>query len=235
METVIESREREPRRLSIPLCCTLGAGETLRVGGTPVGARTYLAVRGGWLTSRELSSRSHEVPIQAGQVLAAAPSETLVRHPLPPVSSENERGLLRVLDGPDVEQALDFEEWLRGSFQVGTQANRMGLRVVGPALTLKSGPERTSMPVAPGAIQVAGGQLIILGVACGTIGGYPHVAHVISADLDRLGQLRPGDLIRFSRVELDAARRIDDENRRFHKELHHKIAALAGDVSTSLA
>ena len=57
--------------------------------------------------------------------------------------------------------------------------------------------DRLSAPVAPGAIQVAGGQLIILGVACGTMGGYPHVAHVISADLDRVGQLCPGDQVVF--------------------------------------
>ena len=74
-------------------------------------------------------------------------------------------------------------------------------------------PERLSTPVAPGAIQVAGGQLIVLGVACGTMGGYPHIAHVISADLDRLGQLKPGDLLQFRRVTLEEARRLDRETR----------------------
>ena len=69
--------------------------------------------------------------------------------------------------------------------------------------------ERLSAPVAPGAVQLAGGHLIILGVACGTMGGYPHVAHVISADLHRLGQLKPGDLLGFRRVTLDEARLLD--------------------------
>lgn len=72
-------------------------------------------------------------------------------------------------------------------------------------MTVAPTPERLSSPVAPGAIQVAGGQLIVLGVACGTLGGYPHVAHVISADLDRLGQLKPGDTIAFRRVTLEDA------------------------------
>jgi antagonist of KipI len=39
------------------------------------------------------------------------------------------------------------------------------------------------------------------------IGGYPKIAQVISADLDKLGQLRPDDGIRFERVSLEEAER----------------------------
>src|SRR5262249_43122301 len=39
-----------------------------------------------------------------------------------------------------------------------------------------------------------------------TIGGYPKIAVVVDADLDRLGQLRPGDLISFEQVDLVTAR-----------------------------
>ena len=49
------------------------------------------------------------------------------------------------------------------------------------------------------------GQCIILGVDGQTIGGYPKIAHVISADLDRVGQLRPGQRLRFRRVGLQEA------------------------------
>jgi len=49
------------------------------------------------------------------------------------------------------------------------------------------------------------GQCIVLGVDGQTIGGYPKIAQVIQADLDRLGQLRPGERIRFVRVKLDEA------------------------------
>jgi allophanate hydrolase subunit 2 len=41
-----------------------------------------------------------------------------------------------------------------------------------------------------------------------TIGGYPKLAQVIGADLDKLGQLRPGDTVTFQRVRLDEAERI---------------------------
>ena len=105
----------------------------------------------------------------------------------------------RIIAGPDgpAHTGLDDAFWSARRFRVGSQSNRMGLRLEGEPTTLVSPPERLSTPVAPGAVQVAGGQLIVLGVACGTMGGYPHVAHVISADLDRLGQLKPGDTVAF--------------------------------------
>ena len=106
----------------------------------------------------------------------------------------------------------------------------MGLRLEGPSLELMSQPDRLSAPVAPGAIQVAGGQLIILGVACGTMGGYPHVAHVISADLDRVGQLSPGNQIQFRPVAVDSARKLDVAARLAHRALLVRVASLARDV-----
>jgi 5-oxoprolinase (ATP-hydrolysing) subunit C len=121
----------------------------------------------------------------------------------------------RVLSGPDGRALRAFDEALGGGrrFQVGSKSNRMGLRLQGDPVEVSSPPDRLSAPVAPGAIQVAGGQLIVLGVACGTMGGYPHVAQVISPDVDRLGQLRPGDSITFQMVTLEEARLADRDAR----------------------
>jgi allophanate hydrolase subunit 2 len=105
----------------------------------------------------------------------------------------------------------------------------MGLRLEGDPIAIDAPPDRLSAPVAPGALQVAGGQLIVLGVAGGTMGGYPHVAQLISADLDRLGQLRPGDAIRFRRVTLDEARVADQEMRLARKALLNRVATAAQD------
>jgi antagonist of KipI len=46
------------------------------------------------------------------------------------------------------------------------------------------------------------GQSIVLGVDGQTIGGYPKIAQVVSADLDKLAQLRPGETLRFQCVTL---------------------------------
>ena len=78
----------------------------------------------------------------------------------------------------------------------------------------------------PGAIEVAGGQLIILGVACGTMGGYPHIAHVVSADLDRLGQLRPGDMLAFCLVPLEEARFLDQSARQARAATLRRVGAI---------
>jgi 5-oxoprolinase (ATP-hydrolysing) subunit C len=52
------------------------------------------------------------------------------------------------------------------------------------------------------------GKCIVLGVDGQTIGGYPKVAQVISADLDMVGQLRPGEELAFLEVSLAEAERL---------------------------
>jgi allophanate hydrolase subunit 2 len=67
------------------------------------------------------------------------------------------------------------------------------------------------------------GQCIILGVDGQTIGGYSKIAHVISADLDKLGQLRPEDCIRFMPVKQMEAESL---YRRKQAELHEWLTRL---------
>src|SRR5262249_55502295 len=95
------------------------------------------------------------------------------------------------------------DEFYSSEFTVLPASNRMGLRLRGNPLTR---PERelVSEPVCRGAVQVtSAGQCITLGVEGQTMGGYPKIAQVITADLDWLGQLRPGDHIRFARLSLE--------------------------------
>ena len=70
----------------------------------------------------------------------------------------------------------------------------------GPPLVLPKR-ELVSSQSPPAPVQITNDDKpIILGVDGQTIGGYPKVAHVISADLDTLGQARPGDEVRFEKV-----------------------------------
>lgn len=70
-----------------------------------------------------------------------------------------------------------------------------------------SGADRLSEPVIPGTVQWTGSELIILGVAGGTMGGYERIGQVIESDIPRLAQLRPGEKIQFSALNLNEARR----------------------------
>lgn len=227
MDALVQRPDGARHALSIPQSVTLQQGDGLVLRGAFQGARTYLAVRGGWQTRIVLGSRSSEVRLRAGDRLPAAPSTTLARRPAEDSCPVATGSPLRIMDGPDAALLPGRPAWNQGDFEVAPQCDRMGLRLEGPHLEIRGDPERVSAPVAPGAIQVAGGRLIVLGVACGTMGGYPHVAHVISADMDRLGQARPGDRLRFEPVDLEQARRLDRE---FRQAQLLRLAQIAGVV-----
>lgn len=176
-----------------------------------------------------LGSRSRETRLQAGDRLAAASGTVAFRRlavELP------DTGSLRIIDGPDADALPDAAALeMESGFRVGRDADRTGLRLEGRPIVGPTECEagRISAPVAPGALQLAGGRLIILGVNCGTMGGYPHVGHIINADLDRVAQLRPGDPVRFRRVLLGEARALDQNRRQEQFALLRRLAAFTGD------
>ena len=82
----------------------------------------------------------------------------------------------------------------------------MGCRLQGPALELLNETGLLSSAVTFGTVQVpAGGQPIVLLADHQTTGGYPRIAHVISADFSALAQVRPGQRLRFQEVALAEA------------------------------
>jgi antagonist of KipI len=197
-------------------------GQTLRLGPTTSGARCYLCVQGGIAVKPFLGSASTHIlsglggfegrPLRKGAVLRIGrASKRFRKRTVDPRASENfsRRTILRVTPGP---QAGCFSESSRrafyaGTYRVGEQSNRMGLRLEGAIVSLHSAREMITEGVSLGAIQVpAGGSPIILFVEQQTTGGYPKIANVISADLHRVGQLRPRDELRFEQVTFDAAR-----------------------------
>jgi antagonist of KipI len=203
------------RRLTAGTTFTLHSGETLHVGGTPRGARAYFCVRGGFGAPAVLGSRSSLEPLRAGASWTCLPSaicgrslrlptdDDLLRAHLAGVAQPPLR--LRALAGP---QAAWFaaEQFFGGPcFTVTPAADRMGLRLRGEPLRVPPR-ELISEPVCPGVVQVMrDGQCVILGVDGQTIGGYPKVAQVIAADLDLVGQLRPGDRVWFEQMETGEA------------------------------
>jgi allophanate hydrolase subunit 2 len=79
----------------------------------------------------------------------------------------------------------------------------MGLRLQGEPLahTSAEAADIVSDGVTPGVVQVpANGQPIVLLADGQTVGGYPKIATVVTADLPRLAHLRPGTRVRFAAV-----------------------------------
>ena len=118
---------------------------------------------------------------------------------------------LRVMPGAEYGR---FREAARTAleqerYRVAPASDRMGVRLDGPPLQTSDSAELLSHGVIPGTIQVPGdGMPIILAADCQTTGGYPKIAHVITADLPLLAQVKPGDSVRFTLVSHAEAQRI---------------------------
>ncbi len=188
----------------------LGAGDVLTVGTLERGVRSYVAVRGGLRVPATLGSVSRDTlaglgpePLSAGDLLAvggAAVASPLVDHaPL-----RHAAGPLRVLLGPrdDWFTSDAVRTLLSTTWTVSTAADRVGVRLDGPALPRRDrSRELPSEPVVTGALQVPlDGRPVLLGPDHPTTGGYPVVAVVVHADLGRVAQLAPGETVRFGEV-----------------------------------
>ena len=189
------------------------AGQTLAVGLLRTGLRAYLAVAGGIETPLVVGSRSSDQlsglgpgPLAAGDRLPlgdpARPHGVLSRP-----AAEDPSGPIRVVLGPHQFAAPVTDAFCSAEWSVVAASNRIGLRLDGgPPLT--PGPPATSTAMVTGAVQVPpDGKPIILLVDHATLGGYPVIACVISADLPRLGQLGPGGHAVFSPVSRSVAGR----------------------------
>ena len=118
---------------------------------------------------------------------------------------------LRVTDGPQAAAlcARGRETLFSGIYTVAPESDRMGIRFTGTKLPT-DGTAYAAMitdAVCPGAIQLPPSGLPILMMAdAQTTGGYPKPMFLISADMDRAAQLRPGDKARFVYCTPDEAR-----------------------------
>ena len=91
-------------------------------------------------------------------------------------------------------------------FTVSKLSDRMGMRLEGPKIENVVDTNIKSEGLIKGVIQVpADGNPIIMLSDHGTIGGYPKIGVVISADYDKLVQLTPGTKIKFKEIELSSA------------------------------
>ena len=107
-------------------------------------------------------------------------------------------------------------------YQVTDLSNRMGLRLIGNAINTKKENEITTAGIPLGAIQIPGdGQPIISFVEHQTTGGYPIIANVISADLRKIGQLKPGDCFQFELISFSTAEKLKVDQEKFIHSLHH--------------
>ncbi|HVC71087.1 MAG TPA: 5-oxoprolinase/urea amidolyase family protein [Acidimicrobiales bacterium] len=189
------------------------AGQTMTTG-TPGGMRGYIAVGGGIETPTILGSRSSDVlcglgigPLRRGDTLGIGPPvrpRGQARHG----SGPGDTAILRVVAGPDAFPPATVERLLSTTWEVDPSSNRVGVRFRGAPIPGVALPDAGSRGMITGAIQLPpDGRPIALLCDHATVGGYPVIATVASADLGVLGQLRPGDAVRLEPVDLVEAAR----------------------------
>lgn len=187
----------------------LDVGDVLGFGVPIAGLRTYVAVRGGIVTTTVLGSRASDpttglggAPLRAGDEL---PIGTLPSTPIPDVDAgctpTPTTGLtLRAVLGPRDDW---FTEAALASFagqvwEVTAEADRVGVRLTGQSLERGVHDELPSEGTVRGAVQVPkNGQPVVFLADHPTTGGYPVVAVIVDEDVDRLAQARPGTRVRF--------------------------------------
>lgn len=206
---------------------TMQPGDEVNIQGIDgeTGLRGYLCVQGGFQTPIILESQSALQPINLGQTLPtrtlpALRSRWIIYEPWQQAAPA---GVLRMVAGAHLTKSLRTL-LLETKFRVRPESNRMGLRLHSTTTWPEDGKELVSAPVMPGTLQLpGGGQPILLGIDAQTIGGYPRLGHVIEADLDAIGQLRPGASLRFQLVTLEEAEQLATSHRAWLRGWHERI------------
>jgi len=124
------------------------------------------------------------------------------------------KDIIRVLPGPQFSffSKESQDNFFTKYYKITNLTDRMGMRLEGSIINNLVSSNIRSEGITKGAIQVpADGQPIILLTDYPTIGGYPKIANVISADYHLLVQKIPGEKILFKNVELQEAEQLYKE------------------------
>jgi biotin-dependent carboxylase-like uncharacterized protein len=199
-------------------------GETLSFAPVKTGCRVYMAVSGGFDGDVVMGSVSTYTRGSIGGIkgrrLEKGDVLSLKRHTLfthffkvneeyiPHYSAEEE---IRIVPGPqhDYFSREVIELFLNSTYTITKDSDRMGYRLDGPAIKAKEKHDIITDGIMPGAVQIPGnGKPIIMLKDAQTTGGYAKIATVISIDLSKLAQLKPGDRIKFSAISVEEAHQL---------------------------
>ncbi|HKS45691.1 MAG TPA: urea carboxylase [Amycolatopsis sp.] len=210
---------------------TVPAGGELDIGPSTLGLRTYVLVRGGLDVPAFLGSKATFTlgkfgghggrTLAAGDVLSPgeapeAPVSAEVPEPARPVFGQHWE--IGALEGPHAAPEFftreDIDTFYAATWRVHFNSARTGVRLIGPRpdWARKDGGEAGlhpsnihDTPYSVGAVDYTGDLPILLGPDGPSLGGFVCPATVVTGQRWKLGQVRPGDTVRFVPVDAEQA------------------------------
>ncbi len=191
---------------------TVKSGSVLSFGRLQSGCRAYLAIGGLWQVKHWLGSSSFSThrTLNSDLVSIIHKNSAFIvnthsfiskrKHPEALIPKFSNSIAVTVLPGPEFDtfSAAAINYFFNRKHRITKDANRMGYRMDTTIPDLKPEREVISSGVLPGTIQVTNsGQAVVLMADAQTTGGYLRLGNVITPDIDRLAQLKPGDEVRF--------------------------------------
>jgi antagonist of KipI len=227
-------------------------GQRLCIRKSLQGNYAYLAVAGGFKANQWLGSCTTDLKVGLGgyqgralmkddvlQTNAGLSAKQLTMmnrlshrtHPYPPWALPNgdfyaAHRPIRMIPGPEYSflNASSVALLEEASFLLSARFNRMGYALIGPKIEMPLQEEMLSSAVFPGTLQCTpDGSLFLLMADAQTTGGYPRPGIVLSADLPRCAQLKPGNRFSFEWVSLPEAQYIE---RVFRSDLSVRIRSI---------
>ena len=196
-------------------------GDTISFPWPMRGCRSYLAVAGGIDVPKVMGSSSTYIKshigglegraLRAGDRLKSGQARPgILKRRLPPqyLPEYRDPTELRVIMGPQDDHFTEegIHTFLHSEYTISTEADRVGYRLQGPHIEHKAGADIISDGIPLGAVQVPGDGLpIVLLADRQTTGGYTKIAAVITVDIPKLAQAKPGNKVRFLQITEEEA------------------------------
>ena len=229
--------EAELDKISIPFWqgWSIKKGQILDIRSTKTGARCYLCVAGGINVEDVMGAKTTHLTSGIGGIHGRKLKKLdelnfgTLDDSINPVerigeSITTDNKIIRVTKGIQWSwfHKKQKNKFFQQQYRVTALSNRMGLRLLGNAINNKKESEIITAGIPLGAVQIPGdGQPIISFVEHQTTGGYPIIANVISADLRKVGQLKPGDHFQFELTSFSTAEKLKVDQEKFIHSLHH--------------
>lgn len=236
---LIKSAAQDKGGELIPMYCTVEVkkGDILAMGVAAKGLRSYLAVAGGFDLPNVMGSMSTNLKCSLGGFQGRAlqtGDEIFLRREcgevlmgsrrIPAENAYPDHLTVRIVKGPQEDYFTEkgMETFLGEEYIVSDQSDRMGVRLLGSKIESKDGVDIISDGIVTGSVQIpASGTPIIMMADRQTTGGYAKIATIISVDVNKIAQARPGNTIRFLSVTLKEAVKLKRREERDLKSLEN--------------